>query len=353
MLELKNIAVHFGQFELKDINLVVEKHDYFVLLGSSGSGKTVLMEIIAGLTTPLRGETWLNGKNITNKKTQDRKIGLVFQDYAIFPHFSVYENIAFPLHQNKTKKDEIDIVVRKLATDLDITNLLFRKPAKLSGGEKQRVALARTLAMKPDVLLLDEPLSSLDAKLRSETRMMLRKLNQKGQTIVHVTHDYEEALVLANKVAIINNGIIEQTGHPIEVFSNPKSSFVASLTGIKNYFQAEIISKSKEHKTTQAIIEGKIQLSINSLIEEKKGIITIGSHEIILSEKKPESSMMNCFNGIVKDIFSTRYGTEVLTDIGIPLYVLITDESLTNLQIEAGKPIWVSFKASALKFISD
>lgn len=353
MLELKNIAVHFKPFELKDINLIVDKQDYFVLLGSSGSGKTVLLEMLAGLIKPVKGEIWLNGENITNEKIQNRKIGLVFQDYAIFPHYSVYENIAFPLYQNKTRKKEIDVLVRKLAHDLGIEHLLFRKPLGLSGGEKQRVALARTLAMKPDILLLDEPLSSLDAKLRSETRMLLRKLNQNGQTIIHVTHDYEEALVLANKVAIINNGIIEQTGTPKEVFSNPKSKFIASLTGIKNYFKAEIISKQDEHKAAQVRVEDKIHLSINSILEKGNGMVIIGSHEIILSEKKLDSSMANNFNGMVQDIFSSRYGSEVLVDIGIPIYVLITDESLANLHINIGTPIWVSFKASALKFISD
>jgi ABC-type sugar transport system ATPase subunit len=353
MLEIRNIAVHFGRFALKDINLVVKKQDYFILLGSSGSGKTVLLEILAGLIKPTKGNVFMDGENITNKKIQRRKIGLVFQDNAIFPHYSVYENIAFSLHQKKERKNEIDSIIKKLAGDLDIEHILFRNPMGLSGGEKQRVALARTLAMKPEILLLDEPLSSLDAKLRGETRMMLRKLNQNGQTIIHVTHDYEEALMLANMVSIINNGIIEQTGTPKEVFGNPKSGFIASLTGIKNYFRANVISKYEEHKTTQVLVEGKIRININSNIEQSTGMIIIGSNEIILSEYKLTSSMTNCFSGIVLDIFPTRYGTEVLVDIGIPLYVLITEESITNLHVATGRPIWASFKASALKFISD
>jgi ABC-type sugar transport system ATPase subunit len=353
MLELKNISVHFKQFSLKEINLEVKAQDYFVLLGSSGSGKTVLLEIIAGLITPSNGEIMLHEKNITHEKIQKRKIGIVFQDFALFPHFTVFENIAFPLKQNHIPKTDIEQTVHRLARDLEIEPILHRKPHGLSGGEKQRVALARTLAMKPDVLLLDEPLSALDAKLRWETRMLLRKLNKNGQTIIHVTHDYEEALVLANRVAIINDGEIEQTGTPKEVFQHPKSPFIASLTGIKNYFRAEVLSLHEEHKTPKVMLEGGIEISINGAIQQEKGVVIINSNEIILSEQKLDSSMINNFSGMVKDIFPTQYGTEVLVNIGIPLYVIISEESLANLHVEIDKKIWVSFKASALKFIPD
>ncbi len=341
MLELKNISIHFKQFSLSEINLEVKEKDYFVLLGSSGSGKTVLLEIIAGLITPNSGSIFLKGENITYKKIQHRKIGIVFQDYALFPHFTVFENIAFPLKQYGVPKDEVSIIVHSLAKKLDIELLLSRKPQGLSGGEKQRVALARTLAMKPDVLLLDEPLSALDTRLRWETRMLLRKLNKEGQTIIHVTHDYEEALVLANKVAIINHGIIEQTGTPIEIFQHPKSPFIASLTGIKNYFLAEIISCSEEQKMSNAILEKGMQIMVAGILPKGKGYIMMNSHNIVLSIQKPINETVNVFSGIVNDIFSSRNGLEVLVDTGIPLFALVTDEFISQQPLQIGQKIWV------------
>jgi ABC-type sugar transport system ATPase subunit len=351
MLELRNIAVHFKQFSLSGINLEVKPQDYFVLLGSSGSGKTVLLEIIAGLITPSAGEIFLNKRPLTREKIQHRKIGIVFQDFAIFPHYNVFENIAFSLKQNKIPKIEIEQTVIRLAQELEIEPILYRKPQGLSGGEKQRVALARTLAMKPEILLLDEPLSSLDAKLRWETRMMLRKLNKDGQTIIHVTHDYEEALVLASQVAIINNGTIEQTGTPDAVFRHPRSSFIASLTGIKNYYQAEILPHGNKEESASAMLEGGIRVLLNDEPAAGKGMVIISSKEIVLSGQKPESDLAHHFRGTIRDIFPARHGKEVLVDIGIPLYVIITEESPENQQIRIDQPVWVSVSASALKFI--
>ena len=194
MLNLNEVCLKQGKFSLKSISLTVEKGDYFILLGVSGAGKSMILETIAGLLKPVSGTILMNGNNITNAKIQDRKIGLVFQDHAIFPHMTVYENLAFSLHGKKLdvvqKMDQIATV----AAQMSITGLLNRKPSTLSGGELQRVALARTLIQNPSLLLLDEPLSSLDVQLKDELRTILRKLNRSGQTIIHVTHDYDEAV---------------------------------------------------------------------------------------------------------------------------------------------------------------
>ncbi|MDA3779865.1 MAG: ATP-binding cassette domain-containing protein, partial [Bacteroidales bacterium] len=245
MLEISRLNLHFKEFEITDINFSVGKGDYFILLGKSGAGKTLILEMIAGLLSPKSGKIFLNNKDITFEKIQSRKVGLVFQDYAIFPHLSVFENIAYPLKPKKISKKERAKLVINCANDLNINHLLKRSPKTLSGGELQRVALARTLILKPDLLLLDEPLSSLDIQLRKELRSLLRKLNKNGQTIIHVTHDYEDAVSLANKIAVMHDGTIVQHGTPKDIFQNPKSEFVAEFTGTKNFFKARIESQGK------------------------------------------------------------------------------------------------------------
>ena len=188
MLELKNIHKSFDDFRIIDINLEVKNGDYYVVLGKSGAGKTILLETIAGLLIPDKGTVWLDGENITNQSMQHRRVGLVFQDYAIFPHKTVYQNIAYPLKRKKNKKGLRDMVF-ELAEKTGVENLIHRYPSTLSGGEIQRTVLARTLALEPEILLLDEPLASLDIQYRRELQSLLRKLNADGQTIVHVTHD--------------------------------------------------------------------------------------------------------------------------------------------------------------------
>jgi molybdopterin-binding protein len=347
MLKLEHIHLQLGNFSLQDINLSVRKGSYCVLLGESGSGKTLILNTIAGLYKVKSGKIILNNKEITFEKIQNRKVGLLFQDYAIFPHLTVFQNIAFPLKIQKFPKKEIMLRVMDLADEMSITNLLQRKPSGLSGGELQRVALARILAFNPEVLLLDEPLSSLDVTLRNDLRNTLRNLNRKGITIVHVTHDFEEALALARHIAVIHQGKIIQQGGPAEVFRNPNSPFVAHFSGVKNFFKVEI------NDDNQATIGGKIEINIpRNTNLSKSGYILIRGEEIILSREKPDSSAVNNFLGKVKLIVMNQYGYEVVVDIGRDIYSLITTQSAEKLQLKEGCELWVSFKTSAVKVIS-
>ena len=345
MLEIKNISKSFEGVSLKNLIFTINKGDYFVLLGVSGAGKSLLLEIIAGLVNPDSGNIFLDDKNITKEKIQKRQIGLVFQDYAVFPHLSVKENIAYPLRSKRLNSSEIHKCVEHLAKEMNILHLLNRKPTTLSGGELQRVALARTLALEPKILLLDEPLASLDVQLRNELRGLLRKINRNGQTIIHVTHDYEEAISLADKIAVIHNGTIIQTGNPKEVFQHPKSQFIANLTGIKNFHKAKLQSNNK------AVVSDKIEVALLSDKTEGTGYILIRSEDIIISGKKLESTARNNFKGIVTDILPAKSGIEIIVDIGIRLSVLITKESSEKFNLCEGKNIWVSFKASAVRFL--
>ncbi len=350
MLELRNISKNFKDFSLKNLNFKVEKNEYFVILGESGAGKTIILEIIAGLKKQDSGQIFYQGKDISNETIQKRKFGLLFQDYAVFPHLSVKENISYPLKKRKLKKIEIDNKVKVLASEMDILQLLNRRPATLSGGELQRVAMARTLASDPEILLLDEPLTSLDVQLKFEIRSLLRKINQKGITIIHITHDYEEAITLAHKIAIIQNGTIIQSGTPQEVFKNPKSKFVANLTGIKNFFKVQI-TEHPDKKIKLAQINESLSFKIHSGIKEKEGFIFLSNKNILISNSKLSSSALNNFKATILDIFPAKLGYEIIADIGVKISIKVSEESLKDLKLEIGKSIWLTFKASSLRFL--
>lgn len=348
MLGLHNISRAFPSFSLKNLSFTVDEGDYYILLGVSGAGKSMVLETIAGLVEPDSGTIIMMGKDITREKIQKRGIGLVFQDHAVFPHMTVKENIAYSLHGihagHQPKKEKIE----RISEQLSIKSLLPRKPSTLSGGELQRVALARTLIQEPRILLLDEPLASLDVQLRDELRGILRRLNRNGQTIIHVTHDYEEALSLATKITVIHNGVILQTGTPEEVFQQPKSEFVARFTGARNFFRARIIPADQN---TFAVINDSVRIRILQTSTENNGYITIRSEDIVLSLARTDTSMTNNFEGTVKEIIPSRNGFGIIADAGIPLHAFITAESFSHLKLTEGKKVWISFKASAVRVI--
>jgi molybdopterin-binding protein len=349
MLELQNISRNYGAFALEGISLQVPEGSYFVLLGPSGAGKTQILEIIAGLVKPDMGKIMADGEDITITGSRHRPVGIVFQDLAIFPHLAVQKNISYGLKGSSLNSREIKENVFEQASRLGISHLLDRRPGSLSGGELQRVALARTLIRKPRYLLLDEPLSSLDVQLRQEMFGLLRKLHREVQTIIHVTHDYEETLVLATHVAVVHQGRIIQSGTTDEVFHRPGSEFVARFTGIKNYFPASLDTRTG---TGVAKLTGGQEIRIVTNEKEGEGFVMIPGEEIIISNEKIESSAVNQWKGTIREIFMVPGAAEVLVDAGIPVYVKITRESRENMHLEPGKEVWLSFKASGVRFIS-
>lgn len=348
MLKIENVNVNLGKFSLREVNFRVEKGEYFVLLGMSGAGKSVLLQVIGGLIRSGSGSITLDGREISREKVQRRGVGLVFQDSALFPHMSVYNNIAYPLRSKGYRKAEIRGRVNRLAELTNVTHLLGRSPANLSGGEKQRVALARAMALKPPCLLLDEPLSSLDVQLRRELRLLLRNINSKGQTIVHVTHDYEEAALLADRIGVIENGTVVQAGTPGEVFLHPSSEFVANFAGIRNFFRGELLESDSSLK--QFRVTGK-NISVLTAEPAGKGYITLRAEDITLSNSKPESSAANCFYGNVVSVEPAGLGVEVTVDAGIKLCAMVSRESAQKMEVIRGSNIWASFKATAVKYI--
>lgn len=349
MLRLNNINRRLGDFALKDINLEVPDGQYYVLLGRSGSGKTQLLELIAGLGHPDSGTITLDGNDITRQRIQDRKVGIVFQDYAVFPHMSVFGNIAYPLRVRQEDKKSIMAKVEKAADAMNISHILDRSTEKLSGGELQRVALARTLITLPRLLLLDEPLSSLDTSLKDDLKRLLRNLNRNGQTIIHVTHDYGDAISLAKRVGVIHNGKIIQEGSVNEVFNNPYNRFVARYAGIRNFFRAEIF---RENNMLIGITDHNVRFRLNGASPAKESLLLIKSDSLVISGELPSNTDLNAIKGRITELIPSEFGMEVTIDAGDLFYVNVTCSDMEKLKLTEEKEVWVTFPAKAVLLIT-
>ena len=353
MLKLDGITRRLDHFTVEDVSLEVQENDYFVLLGPSGSGKTVLLELIAGLLRPDSGRILLEGRDMTREDIQSRGIGLVYQDRALFPHMSVRANIEYGLHGRKMDRASRRTRVQWLAAQVGVDHLLERSPARLSGGEAQRVALARTLATEPLVLMLDEPISSLDAGLRREMRALLRRLHRgeqegpgsRGRTMIHVTHDYEEARSLATRVAVMEGGRIVQVGSSDEIFSAPASEFVARFVGVRNYFVGEVkCSPSSPWAEFEA--DGVVLFHVDPDFTGSCALIS--RRDIHLSRTRPPIDSPNLLRGAVADMALAPDGIEVTVDVGgLSLSSLLQEQSVEGL--EHGDRVWLCFDPSAVR----
>jgi ABC-type Fe3+/spermidine/putrescine transport system ATPase subunit len=349
MLRLININRRLGDFALSDIDLEVSDGEYYVLLGRSGSGKTQLLELIAGLEQPDSGRIILDDADITKQRIQERKVGIVFQDYAVFPHMTVFGNIAYPLRTRKVNKKSIDEQVEKVATSMNISHILARSTQKLSGGELQRVALARTLITSPRLLLLDEPLSSLDTSLKDDLKSLLRNLNKSGQTIIHVTHDYGDAISLAKRVGVIHNGRIIQEGSVDEVFKNPSNRFVARYAGIRNFFRVDI---SGENGSLFGVTEHNIRFKLNGVAPGKDNLLLIKNDSIVLSNELPSGKDLNIFKGKITEIIPSEFGKEVIIDAGELFYANAAASEMEKLRLREGNEVWLSFSCEDIVVIN-
>ncbi len=345
MIKLKNIRKKLSDFTINNINLNVKKGEYLVILGPTGTGKTILLELIAGLIKADHGQIFFDDKNVSSYPPEDRKVGMVYQDYMLFPHLNVKDNIAFGLNIKGVKDNKIKSEVQDIVELFSIDNLLSRNVRTLSGGEQQRVALARALITSPQVLLLDEPLSALDPSTKESFQTELKKIHNKLKTTtLHVTHDFKEALALADRIAVMNEGKIVQIGSADEIFKKPANNFVANFIDSKNIFSV------KKIRNNVVQIEGKnslINISVIGFCKNKANIV-IRPENIIISNEKFTSTALNCFKGEIKHIVDKIFYLEVMIDIGVEVFAYITKQSYKKIDIFQGKEVYITFKASSV-----
>lgn len=320
---IKNALKKFGNdIIIPNLSLEIKNSEFFTLLGPSGCGKTTLLRMIAGFNSIEGGEFYFNDKKINDISPGERNIGMVFQNYAIFPNMTVRKNVEFGLKQRKMSKNTLNVETKKFLEIVHVEQYADSMPNKLSGGQQQRVALARALVIKPDVLLMDEPLSNLDAKLRVEMRTAIKNIQREvGITTVYVTHDQEEAMAVSDRIAVIKNGVIHQIGKPKDIYQRPSDLFVASFIGKSNLLKAKLLVNNKE--PTISFLNG-YEVSISNILEseliEREVVVSARPEELYINQ---DCSAKNGIMGIVKDsVF-----------LGLNTHYFITLETKENVEI--------------------
>lgn len=349
-LELVNVSKRYGRTVAVDrVNLGVEKGEFVVLLGPSGCGKTTTLRIIAGLVYPDEGKVIIDGRDVTYVEPGERDVSMVFQDYALYPHMTVFDNIAFPLVVRRKKfrlsKEEISERVHKVAKMLGIDDLLDRKPLQLSGGQQQRVALARALIAEPKLWLMDEPLSNLDALIRVHLRAELKKLQKDlGITTIYVTHDQVEALTLADRIAVMNKGRIVQIGTPKEIYENPEHVFVATFVGSPpmNVVKCRI---SKNLLVCEGF-EVEIPSELAESLDGRSVYLGIRPEKIELYEKHVEGSI----HGTV--YVTETLGSEFIVNVKLGDSILKV-KTLKEIKANSGDPVYLKFDWRAISVFDE
>lgn len=340
MIRIVDLTVDLTEFILKDVNLEIKRGEYFVVLGPTGSGKSVLLETIAGLYQAKKGLIYINGQDVTRAEPRKRNISIVYQDYMLFPHLTVKENIRFGLKE----KDSSDFAA--IVDFLDILPILHRRPDTLSGGESQRVALARALVTKPVVLLLDEPLAALDISTKEKIMRELRQINKKmGITIIHITHERSEAIALADRIAVMNARQILQVGTPEAVFRKPNSEFVANFVGVENLFKGKSVNDTD---TGIAYIDVNGILIVSTSCKSGDVFISIRPEDILVATERIETSARNTYRGEITEIIDWGAIMRIEVDVGISFAVVITKRSFEDLALREGMLVYITFKASAV-----
>ena len=328
MIELEQVSLALGEFSLRDVNLRISKGEYLVIVGPSGAGKTVLLEIIAGIRFPESGRILLDGIDANGIPPENRHIAIVYQDYSLFPHMTAFENIAFGLRLRRTAEPEIEQRVRSLLTEFNIPHLFDHYPSSMSGGEQQRVALARALAVKPEILLLDEPFAALDPGTREECmRMMLAVKKSQDLTIIQVSHSREETYGVSDRVVLIIDGRLVQTGSSDDIFRNPRSPAAAHYAGIDNIFRGTIIRRDGKFSTLD--IDGhQISLESNAPVGSSVTIWIAGDKVSLAEEPRViVENALNMVSGIVTDILPMEHSVKIRIEGALPLTAVVKRNS--------------------------
>jgi spermidine/putrescine transport system ATP-binding protein len=339
-LRLAGVTKRFGRFTaVDDLDLTVPQGSFFALLGPSGCGKTTTLRMVAGLEQPSEGQVFLGDRDVTGTKPYQRPVNTVFQSYALFPHLDVFENVAFGLRRRRSKevKREVDAVLELV----QLGHLAHSKPALLSGGQQQRVALARAIVNRPSVLLLDEPLGALDLKLRRQMQVELKRIQTEvGLTFVHVTHDQEEAMTMADTIAVMNGGRIEQMGSPTELYEVPRTTFTANFLGQSNLLEARVTGSSGEDLLLD--VQGSRVALPRSRSTTTEGRLWLGVRPEKLRVAAPDGSG-NRLTGIVTDASFIGVATYYLVRLPWGQEVTVVQQNDGTPPLPPGQPVTVSW----------
>ncbi|HXF61474.1 MAG TPA: ABC transporter ATP-binding protein [Caldilineaceae bacterium] len=364
-VELRNLVKHYVEpggetvVAVNNINLTIFEGEFFSLLGPSGCGKTTTLRMIAGLELPTSGSVILYGEDVTERPAYRRPVNTVFQRYALFPHMSVRDNVAFGLRMKKTPKAEIGARVDEVLRLVRMERLGDRKPGQLSGGQQQRVALARALVNNPEVLLLDEPLGALDLKLRQAMQEELKRIQREvGITFIYVTHDQEEALTMSDRIAVMNEGVVLQVDKPYDLYEEPKSRFVADFIGETNFLSAVVVANDDE-QTHVRLASGQmahVAHEGNKLPVDLPVTLAIRPEKIFVGVGEPPR-VRNVFAGTVQNI--VYFGTDTYYDVMLPGNVLVTarqqneDYTGTAASAAVGDAVYVAWRAHNASLLTE
>jgi len=342
LLQIQGISKYFDDvLAVDNVSIDIKKGEIFALLGGSGSGKSTLLRMLAGFEKPSDGKLILDGRDITHLPPYERPINMMFQSYALFPHMTVEQNIAFGLKQDKMPKSEIQQRVHEMLKLVKMEKYARRKPAQLSGGQRQRVALARSLAKRPKLLLLDEPMGALDKKLRTEMQLEVVDILEKvGVTCVLVTHDQEEAMTMANRIAIMSEGWIAQVGSPVDIYESPNSRMIAEFIGSVNIFEGSILEDESDSLTLACEDFPSpvfIDRGVTTPAETMQALVALRPEKTLVSADAPEDTSKNCAQGIVHDI--AYLGGISVYYVKLPSGKLV-QASMANTERRGERPTW-------------
>lgn len=346
ILELKHITKNFGTTEvLRDINIQIDKGEFITLLGPSGCGKTTILRIIAGLEEPDSGKVYLNGEDVTDSEPNKRDVNTVFQNYALFPHMTVEENISYGMKLRKTDKKQMAAKVAEALELVQLSGYSKRMPSELSGGQKQRVAIARAIVNNPKVLLLDEPLGALDLQLRRQMQTELKRLQKKlGITFIYITHDQEEAMNMSDRIAVMREGLFEQIGGPAQIYDRPETSYVAEFVGNANLIHGKVTS-IQDNIAEIETAGGVVQVRVRDKLPDIAMTVTLAvrSENVRLYKDSVEPGIkcvlkdMSFSGGVQKIILQLEDGTEVVSSsLGMSFAYEINSDLYISFEAEHG-----------------
>jgi len=354
-VRLEKVTKKFGDFvAVDDVTLNIYRGEIFCLLGGSGCGKTTLLRMMAGFETPTSGSIWIDGTDVTAMPPYERPVNMMFQSYALFPHMTVEQNVAFGLRQDKLPKREITERVTEMLKLVRMSQFAGRKPHQLSGGQRQRVALARSLVKRPKLLLLDEPLAALDKKLREHTQFELINIQETlGVTFVVVTHDQEEAMTLASRIGVMNHGEIVQVGTPTDIYEYPSSRFVADFIGSVNMFEGHLIEDEPDYvRVESAELGGVFHVGHGVSAAPNATVwVALRPEKIHISRERPEGDGDNRVAGVVAEIAYLGDQSIYLVRLAGGRLVRVTQPNIVRQggggRISWEEPVWLSWDSSS------